>query len=65
MLYRPTDIQHVVWVDFHVTVFAVRICGTAAAAMEPEFEGVEEALKKLPEEDRKEVWRILYGRELP
>jgi len=33
--------------------------------MEPEFEGVEEALKKLPEEDRKEVWRILYGRELP
>ena len=31
-----------------------------------QFASVEESLKKnLPEEDRKEVFRILYGRELP
>jgi beta-ureidopropionase len=33
--------------------------------MTQQFASVEESLKKhLPEEDRKEVFRILYGREL-
>ncbi len=34
--------------------------------MAEEFVSLEESLKKhIPENDRKEVFRILYGRELP
>ena len=34
--------------------------------MASQFQSLEESLKKhLPDEDRKEVFRILYGRELP
>lgn len=36
------------------------------AMADPQFSSLEESLKKnLPEDDRKEVMRILYGRELP